>query len=391
MPYNFDRVPNRRNPSRVNKWNYYPQDVLPVWVADMDFRAPKPVLDALHRAVSHGVLGYELVPHSLQETVAERMDRLYGWRLSPESVLTTPGVVSGLNVAGRAFCTPTRGYLIQTPAYNEFHEVKNNLSVPQYEAPLVETERGGILHYEIDWEVFEKQVKKVGIFVLCNPHNPVGKVFSRADLLRMAHLCIENDVIIVSDEIHSELLLGGQKFTPTARLSKEIENHTITLVSPSKTFNVPGLFCGFAVIPSPELRARYKEVLEHLRLHVSSLGLFAAQAAFSGECDEWLAELCLYLTGNRDALVDYVRHYLPEVRVTRPQGTYLAWMDFSGPVQDGRIQGSPFEYFLGEARVAFGDGKIYSRDYSDYVRMNFGCKRSTLVQALKRVRTSLYR
>jgi cystathionine beta-lyase len=391
MSYNFDRVPNRRNPSRRNKWNYYPADVLPVWVADMDFRAARPILDALHSGVRHGVLGYEMPSYTLLETVAARMERLYGWKVEPEAVIPAPGVVSGLNVAARAFCTPDKGYLVQTPAYNEFHEVKNNVGIPQLDAPLVESGRGGILQYEVDWDVFEKQVKKAGIFVLCNPHNPVGKIFSRAELRRMAQLCIENDVIIISDEIHSELLLDGQKFTPLARLSKDIENHTITLASPSKTFNVPGLFCGFAIMPSRELRARFNEVLLHLRLHVSSLGLFAAQAAFSGECDEWLSELRVYLTGNRDALIDYLHQYLPEVNVTRPRGTYLAWLDFKQLVADGRIPGSPFEFFLNEARVAFSDGKIFSKDHADYVRMNFGCTRRTMLQALERVRKSLYR
>jgi len=225
MAYNFDLIPNRRNPNVLNKWTIYPKDVLPMWVADMDFPAPRPILEELHKTVEHGVLGYELLSKALQETVAARMNHLYGWKVKPEAVVATTGVV------------------------NEFHEVKNNVGIPQIDAPLVKSVSDNVLHYEIDWGVFKKQVKKAGIFLLCNPHNPLGINFSRKDLLRMAEICIENNVLIVSDEIHSELLLDDQKFTPLAKLSSEIAKHTITLIAPSKTFNVPGLFCGFASFP----------------------------------------------------------------------------------------------------------------------------------------------
>jgi cystathionine beta-lyase len=244
MAYNFDRVPNRRIPGVINKWTYFPQeDLLPMWVADMDFPSPKPVLDALRAALNHGVLGYELPSRPLLETVADRMDRLYRWKVKPEWVIPVTGIVSGFNVAARAFGSPKRGYLVQPPVYNEFHEIKSNICLPQFNAPLIKHVRGNILHYEIDWDLFKKQAKKVGMFLLCSPNNPLGIVFSRRDLMRMAEICIENKVLIVSDEIHSELLLGDRKFTPMAKLSSEIAENTITLIAPSKTFNVPGLFC----------------------------------------------------------------------------------------------------------------------------------------------------
>ncbi|MCI0552332.1 MAG: aminotransferase class I/II-fold pyridoxal phosphate-dependent enzyme, partial [Anaerolineae bacterium] len=270
MAYNFDRVPNRRNPSVLNKWTYYPKDVLPMWVADMDFPAPKPILDALHKAVDQGVLGYELLSKSLQETVAMRMERLYGWNVKPEAVVATTGIVSGFNIAARAFCSPKKGYLVQPPVYNEFHELKNSLNIHQIDASLARTVNGSILHYEIDWDIFKKQAKKAEMFLLCNPHNPLGIVFSRKELARMAEICLENNVLIISDEIHSELLLDGQEFTPVGKLSPEVARNSITLIAPSKTFNVPGLFCGFAIIPNKELRERYVKVLRHLRIHVNS-------------------------------------------------------------------------------------------------------------------------
>jgi cysteine-S-conjugate beta-lyase len=382
--YNFDRIPNRRIPGVV-KWMYYPQDVLPLWVADMDFPSPKPILDALRKAVNHGVLGYELPSPTLLETVAERMDRLYGWKVKPEWVVPVTGIVSGFNVAARAFGSPKKGYLVQPPVYNEFHEVKNNLGIPQFNVPLVKRVRGNILHYEIDWDLFKKQAKKVSMFLLCSPNNPLGIVFSRRDLLRMAEICIENNVLIVSDEIHSELLLDNKKFIPMAKLSSEIAKHTITLVAPSKTFNIPGLFCGFAIISDEKLRAQYMKVVQSLRMHVASLGLHAAQAAFSGECDEWLRELRLYLTTNRDFLVDYVIKNMPEVRVTIPEATYLAWLDFT----QLNLEKSPFEFFFEKAKVALVDGALYGENGEGHARINFGTSRKILKQGLDRMNRAL--
>ena len=384
MAYNFDRVPNRRIPGDV-KWTYYPQDVLPFWVADMDFPSPKPILDALRKAVNHGVLGYELASPVLLETVAARMLRLYGWKVKPEWVVPVTGIVSGFNVAARAFGSPKKGYLIQPPVYNEFHELKNSLGLVQVNVPMVKRVRGNILHYEIDWDLFKKQARKAGMFLLCSPQNPLGIIFSRRDLMRMAEICLENKVLIISDEIHSELLLEDKKFTPVATLSSEIAKSTITLVAPSKTFNIPGLFCGFAIIPNDELREEYLKVVQHLRLHVASLGLRAAQAAFSGECDDWLKELRSYLVANRDFLVNYVTKNMPGVRITIPKATYLAWLDF---IQLD-LEKSPFEFFFEKAKVALVDGTLYGENGRGHVRLNFGTSRRILQEGLERMDRAL--
>jgi cystathionine beta-lyase len=385
MAYNFDRVPNRRIPGVVNKWTYYPGNPLPMWVADMDFPSPKPILDAIREAARHGVLGYELPSQTLLETVAARMERLYGWKVKPEWVIPVTGIVNGFNIAARAFGTSKKGYLIQPPVYNEFHELKNNLGLTQLDAPLVKRVRGNILHYEIDWDLFKRQAKRAGIFLLCNPHNPLGIIFSRSDLRRMAEICLENKVLIISDEIHSELLLGDKKFTPRAKLSPEISQITITLIAPSKTFNVPGLFCGFAIIPNRELRDEYARAANHMRIHVASLGLRAAQAAFSGGCDDWLKELRCYLTGNRDFLVDYVTKNMPGVRITIPQATYLAWLDFT----QLEFEKSPYEFFFEKAKVALSDGAIFDKNGKGYVRLNFGTSRRILKQGLDRMNGTL--
>ncbi|MBL8062836.1 MAG: pyridoxal phosphate-dependent aminotransferase [Anaerolineales bacterium] len=382
---NFNIVPDRRKNFNLTKWTWYEKDILPMWVADMDFPTPKPILNAVRAMLDHGVLGYEIPGKRLQESVAARMHKLYKWRVQPEAVLATPGVVSGFSVAARVFCSPKKGVAIQTPVYNEFHEVKNNMGIPQLDIPLAKRVKGNVMTYEIDWDIFERRVKKAGIFLLCNPHNPLGIIFSRRELTRMAEICIRHNVIIVSDEIHSELLLDDNKFTPMARLSREIEKHVITLIAPSKTFNVPGLFCGFAIIPNRELRERYEKELNHQRLHVASPGLHAAKTAFSGTCDSWLVELNRYLTGNRDLLVDYVTKYMPGVRTTVPDATYLGWLDFT----QTNIDGSPFEFFKEKARVALSDGKIFGKEGAGHVRINFGTTRAILKEALDRMRRAM--
>jgi cysteine-S-conjugate beta-lyase len=382
---NFNLVPNRRDPKVVNKWTFYPKDILPMWVADMDFPAPRPILNELHKVLEQGVLGYELPSVHLQETVAARMDSLHSWKVKAQDVVAVPGVISGITVAARAFGSSKTGILIQTPVFDGFHEVKNSVNTPQVNAPFAKSVQGNILHYEIDWDVFEKQVKKAGIFLLCNPHNPLGIIFNRKELTRMAEICLKNKVLIVSDEIHCELLLDDNRFTPMAKISSEVARNTITLIAPSKTFNVPGLFCAFAIIQNKELRERYVKEVMRLRLHVGSPGLHASRVAFSGQCDGWLRDLRRYLTGNRDFVVDYVTRHMPGVRTTIPDATYLSWLDFT---QTG-IKGSPFEFFKDKAKVALSDGKIFGREGERHLRLNFGTSRTLLKQGLDRMRKAL--
>ena len=394
MPTNFDIIPSRRRPGHLNKWTLHPnlalpmpKDVVSMWLADMDFPAPKPIRDALHREVEHGVFGYEFPSRDLYETVAARMDRLHRWKIKPEMITAIPGIVSGFNVAARAFCSREKGILVQPSVYNHFLHLEKNIGVPQLDMPLVKCVEGNILSYEIDWDLFRSQAKKAGMFLLCSPHNPLGIVFSRNELLKMAEICVENNVLIVSDEIHSELLLDDRKFIPMGNLSPEIAGNTITLVAPTKTFNIPGLHCGFAIIPSQDLHDRYVKIVDQLDLSAPNLGLVAARAAFSGRCDRWLKNLRHYLTENRNFLLSYVTEYMPEVRTTIPQATYLGWLDFTST----DIQGSPFEFFMDKAKVALADGKIYGQGGEGHVRINFGTSRKILEQGLNRMRKALDR
>ncbi|MDQ2691909.1 MAG: pyridoxal phosphate-dependent aminotransferase [Chloroflexota bacterium] len=384
MPYDFDTIPNRRAIGSI-KWTWYPRDILPMWVADMDFAAPPPILDALRKFLKHGDLGYQLPSMFLYETVARRMDKLYNWKISPHMLVPISGVNIGYNAATRTFCTPRRGYLIQTPVYNEFHETQKKTGVRQVEAPLAKRVEGNRVSYAVDFEAFSQAAKKANLFLLCNPHNPVGKIYSNADLKRMADICLENEVLIVSDEIHSELLLDGNTFTPLATLSPEIADRTITLIAPSKAFNVPGLFCGFAIIPNEELRLRYLETTFKMGIHVASPGLVAAQVAHSGKCDGWLKALRSYLTDNRDFVMDYVTQHLPMLRTTVPDATYLAWLDCSAL----KLKPSPYEFFLKEAKVALSDGGRFGKGSEQLVRLNFGTSRKILKQGLDRMRKAI--
>lgn len=385
MAYNFDQTPNRRSPGVLNKWTYFPKDILPMWVADMDFSAPPPILEAMRKYVEHGDLGYSLPSRKLYETIAARLYKLYGWKVSPDMIVTVPGVNSGYNIAARTFCTSQRGYLIQTPVYNEFHETRRKAGVPQVEALLAKKINGNTMEYEVDFDSFRRAAKKVNMFLLCNPHNPVGLIHSPAELKRMARICIENETLIVSDEIHSELRLDDHPFQPIASLSREIEKRTITLISASKAFNVPGLFCAFAVIPEKELRDQFTETSVKMGVHVGATGLVASQIAYSGRCDAWLKALRTYLTVNRDFVVDYVGEHMPGVRVTTPQATYLAWLDFTSL----DLSPSPCQFFFEKAKVALSDGANFGENGKGHVRLNFGTSRRILKQGLDRMSRAL--
>jgi cystathionine beta-lyase len=392
MEYNFDLIIDRRG-TNSSKWRQYPEEVLPLWVADMDFAAPEPIQAALHGFVEHGVLGYEFPTKELRETVAARMETLYGWQVSPDAVIATPGVVAGFTLAANGLCEAGQGLLIQPPVYPPFLKVNASAGLVRQEAALVPETSTSTLRYGVDFDIFQKAITsagaRTGMFLFCNPHNPTGQIYSKEDLLRMAEICLKNNIVICSDEIHSEILLGGTKHTPIAALDPEISEHTVTLIAPSKTFNIPGLFCGFAIIPNKDLLERYKKTVECMAMHVSSPGLAAAQVAFSGACDAWLAALRVYLTRNRDFLVEFVRNELTGIKTTVPDATYLAWLDCAEPVKSGIISGTPHEYFLKRAKVALNEGRDFGSGGEGFVRLNFGCPHDILVEALTRMKSAL--
>jgi cysteine-S-conjugate beta-lyase len=382
VAFDFDRVIDRRS-TDSNKWRKFPADVLPLWVADMDFPSPPAVVRALHARVEHGFFGYLTEHNDLPEVVAERVAKRYGWRINPEAVVTLPGVIAGFNQALRALTSPGDGMLIQTPVYPPIMRSAGNHGLRRDEHPLT---RGADGRYTVDLDAFAAALRETTrVFLLCNPHNPVGRLYGRAELEGMAAACLRRDTVIVADEIHCDLLLDGRQHAPVASLAPEIEQRTITLMAPSKTFNLPGLKCAVGIIPNAALRERFVAAAGDLVPKINLLGYTAAVAAYR-EGDAWLEALLGYLKANRDFLVQQVRATLPSVAVTPAEATYLAWLDCRGSARAGR---DPYTFFLERARVALSDGVTFGPGGAGFVRMNFGCPRALLAEGLERMRAAL--
>jgi cystathionine beta-lyase len=383
MSHDFDRVIDRRA-TASNKWRKYPADVLPLWVADMDFTSPEPVVRALRERVEHGVYGYGFEEPGFAQVFVDRLQKRYGWTVSPEAVVMIPGVIPGFNVACRALTRPGDGLLLQVPVYPPILRSPGNHEITRDEAPLARDRDG---RYAVDLDAFRAAIHpRTRAFLLCNPHNPVGRVFTREDLAGLAQICLERDLSIIADEIHCDLLYQGQRHIPMASLGPEIERRTITLMAPSKTFNLAGLKVSVAVIPDASLRERFMAARgDYVQAQVNVLGYAAAFAAYR-DGDAWLAELLRYLEANRDYLADYVRRHLPGVTMTPPEGTYLAWLDCRGAAA---AAADPFTFFLERAKVACNDGALFGRGGQGFVRLNFGSPRSILTEGLERMRRAL--
>jgi cystathionine beta-lyase len=382
MTFDFDRVIDRRA-SDSNKWRKFPADVLPLWVADMDFASPPAVVQALRARVDHGFFGYLMERPELHEVVAERVAKRYGWRVSPDTVVPLPGVIAGFNLALRALTTRGDGLLVQTPVYPPILRAAGNHGLTRDEHALT---RGRDGRYSVDLDTFARALgPRTRAFLLCNPHNPVGRVFERAELEGMAAACAQRDVWIIADEIHGELLLDDRRHVPIATLSPEIEARTVTFMAPSKTFNLPGLKCAVAIVPNASLRERLAVAVADLVPKINVLGHAAAVAAYR-DGDAWLEALLDYLEDNREVLIRELPRRLPGVRMAAPEATYLAWLD----CRDARIPGGdPYTFFLERAKVALNDGRLFGAGGEGFVRLNFGCPRALLTEALDRMARAL--
>lgn len=383
MPYDFDSLPPRRHTDSL-KWQRY-GDALPLWVADMDFPAPEPVLTALHERIAHGVFGYGAPADALTEALCARLVDLYRWTVTPEQIVYLPGLVCGLNVVCRAIGAPGDDVIVQTPVYPPFLAAPAHQERRLVSAELTAELRDGRLYYSFDDAAFAAAITpRTRLFILCHPHNPVGRAFTVDELTRLAALCERHDLTICSDEIHCDLLLDGRRHTPFAALNPDIAQRCITLMAPSKTFNIPGLGASFAIIQNPELRRRCKQALRGIVPDVNILGLVAAQAAYQYG-DDWLQALLTYLTANRNYVADFVARRLPSVRTTAPEATYLAWLD----CREAGIPGNPHTFFLQQAGVALNDGAMFGPGGDGFVRLNFGCARALLTEGLERMETAL--
>jgi cystathionine beta-lyase len=380
MSDDFNSPVNRRDSDSV-KWNRYPADVLPLWVADMDFLSPQPIKDALQARISHNIFGYSQPQETTKNSICKWVERRHNWNISPEEIILFPGVVPAFNIAVRAITNPGDSVLLQTPAYHPFFDLADNANVSLRYAPLCTTIKG---KYEIDLKDFKRQIQSsTRLFMLCNPHNPTGRVFSKQELISMAELCLDRNLIICSDEIHSDLVFSPHEHIPIASISEEIAYSTITLISPSKTFNLAGLKSAAVIIKNPLLRETYLKQISGYAGSVNILGEAAMNAAYS-LCDDWLDHLLDYLDLNRRILYEFTNHELAGVSMYAPEGTYLGWLDFSNTNLE-----SPSSFLLEKAKVALNAGEWFGEDFNKFARINFACPTSTLEKALDRIKSSL--
>jgi cystathionine beta-lyase len=377
----FAKPIDRANSDSI-KWSKYGPRVIPLWVADMDFASPPSVLSALSERVAHGVFGYGSDSKKLTDVIVERLLRLYGWRVTPEEVVFLPGVVPGFNLACLAFAGEAERVVVQSPVYPLLLHAPFETGRASAEVGFVRDAAGT---YRIDWDDFDRKLADgAKLFILCNPQNPLGRVFTRTELERMAAACMRYGATICSDEIHCDLVFPGHVHTPIACLAPEVAKCTVTLMAPSKTYNLAGLQCSFAIIQNEATRRSFLGAARGLLSHLNTLGCTAALAAYR-DGGGWLADVLKYLAVNRDLLAAYVQQHWPQLRVTIPEGTYLAWLDCSNDPRLAR----PYRFFLERAQVALSDGAHFGVSGQRHVRLNFACRTELLLEALDRMRDAL--
>lgn len=363
---------------RSAKWSRYPPEVIPAWVAEMDFPMAEPVRQALSEAIDSHDLGYPPSPADigLGDTVAEWADRSYGWQVEPDWVVILPDVVRGLEVGLKVLTEPGDGVVIQPPVYPPFFMVINHAGRRVVENPLVE--RNG--RFEVDLEGLDDALSRARTFILCNPHNPTGRSFSKSELEAMAELAVRHDVTVISDEVHSPLTMPGAEHTVFVNLGAEIAARTITVTAASKAWNFGGLKCGLAVAGSPELAKRLNR-LGHLDIGGASiLGIAATEAAFTNG-NSWMRQAVAYLDGNRHLLAELLQERLPQISYAIPDATYLGWLD----CRTLDLKPDPYSFFLDRARVAFSPGPSFGTQGEGFVRFNFGTSREILTEIVDRM------
>ena len=380
---NFDQFIDRKQTESL-KWNCYPKDVLPMWIADTDFLSPPAVIEALHKRVDHGIFGYGNTPVGLDQVVIDRVKRLYDWDVHLEQIGYVPGIVTGFTLILRALCEKGDAVIFQTPAYPPFIESPQACGLIGIQNPMCLDDEG---IYRIDFDLFEKQIieNKVKIYICCNPHNPSGRVFDQDELGKLAEICLRHKVIICSDEIHGDIVFPGKKHHPIASLAPEISKNTATFMAPSKTYNIAGLHASVAIIQDDELRGKYEAYKSYLVGSPNVLALIAAKAAYEFG-DEWLAEQLVYLQGNRDFIDQYISEgSLPGIRWSKPEATFLAWLDGRDLPVEGNLQ----EFFMRAAKVCMNDGCAFGKAGEGFLRLNYGCTRAVLTQALDQMANAI--
>ncbi len=381
LTYNFDEVIDRSHnhaakyDERIKKFGT--DDVIPLWIADMDFRTAQPVIDALTARAQEGIWGYTARPDSYFEAVRGWQKRRHGWEIPDPSLMSySLGVVMTISAFVHLFVPEGGSVLFQTPVYSEFYDMTNAWNRHVLENRLVE-ESTGVWH--IDWEDFEEKLKQADLFILCSPHNPLGIVWTREELERMVELCMKHHVKILSDEIHSDLVFHGKTHIPAASLSPEAASYVATAISGTKTFNMAGLQASTVVFPNAHMKETFDRFWQSMDIHRNNaFSLTAMEAAFTAG-DEWLDQLLPYLSGNFDFVVDFCRSRIPKIRTFAPDATYLMWLD----CRDLGLDGEELNRFMIEkARLGLNDGRSFSPYLTGFMRLNAACPRSVLEKAM---------
>lgn len=379
--YDFDSTVNRRGSGSV-KWDEAANgDILPLWVADMDFKTAPPIIRALEKRVQHGVFGYTLVTDSYYDALIAWFKRKHRFDIQRQWVIYTSGVVPALSAAIKATTRPGDKVLVQTPVYNCFFSSIRNNGCVMAENHLVYEEGT----YHIDFDDFEAKAadKDVKVFVLCNPHNPAGRVWTKGELTQLGEICIRHGVTVISDEIHCELVMPGYKYTPFASISDDFLHNSITCSSPSKAFNTAGLQIANIVVEDAGLRQRIDRAININEVcDVNPFGVVALQAAYN-EGEEWLSQLLEYIHGNYIFMCDYMARHLPMLKPVKLEGTYLAWIDCSALGMDAD---TICRHLLDRCHLWLNSGTMYGETELPFIRINLACPRQTLSEALDRMR-----
>ena len=382
MKYNFDERIDRRGTGCV-KWDMAPdKDVLPLWVADMDFRAAPAILEAVKKRAEHGVFGYTVVEDDYYDAVISWFRRRHQWHIKREEILYTTGVVPAMSVAVKALTMPGEKVIILSPDYNCFFSSVRNNGCEVVESVLVRTGS----RFTVDWQDFEAKCadEKATVFLLCNPHNPTGRVWTKEELERMNDICLRHHVKVVSDEIHCELMMPGHVFQPFAAVSEACRQNSVILNSPSKSFNIAGLQAANIICSQPEWRRRLDRAININEVcDLNPFGPVALKAAYN-ESEDWIDELNQYLWGNYQALCAFAKEHLPQWNVCTLEGTYLPWIDITAI---GMTSQEYSDRLLSEAKVWVNPGTMYGPQSGEgYIRMNIACPRSLLMEALQRIK-----
>jgi cystathionine beta-lyase len=400
MEKGFDEEIVRKGTNSV-KWEFMPGEgeslridhtdqffgedrILPMWVADMDFRCPDPVIEALLKRAQHGIYGYSAPTTEFYDSVVNWMDRRHGWCVEPEWICLTPGVVPALNLLVRTFLSPGEKVLVQPPVYHPFYSAIENNEGEIVTNPLIYQNR----HYRMDFEDLERKAQDpaVKMVILCSPHNPVGRVWTREELSRFGEICLRNDLLVVSDEIHGDLIYKGCTFVPFANLSSEFADHSVICTAPSKTFNLAGLQSSCIIIPNKRIRAGFqKTLLSNGMFGINAFGMVALQAAYD-QGEAWLEQVLAYVEGNFEYLESYITKHIPQIRVVEPEGTYMVWLD----CRDLGLEGAELRKLMVEdARVFLVDGSTFGPEGEGFERINIACPRTILVEALDRIKKAI--